>query len=64
MTRLIHCHAAPTESTNDAPTAPMPTSAPPRGRRLPNSRISTNDTAGMSGTNQAFSMNHIVKSAP
>ena len=38
-----------TTSTNDAPTATMPTSEPWRGMRLPNSRITTNESAGISG---------------
>ena len=34
------------ESTNDAPTAAMPISAPLRGSRFPKKRITTNETAG------------------
>src|SRR3974377_57758 len=57
---LIHWIAAPTDSTNDAPTAAMPTSDPLRGRRLPNNKMTANDSAGMSGTSHALSRNHIV----
>jgi hypothetical protein len=38
---------------NAIPTAAMPISEPPRGSRLPNARIRTNDSAGMAGINQA-----------
>ena len=58
-TRLIHWIAAPTERTNDAPTATTPTSAPRRGMRFPNSRMIANETAGISGTSHAFSRNHM-----
>ena len=38
-----------TTSTNDAPSAAMPTSAPFFGKRFPKNRIRTNDTAGIAG---------------
>ena len=52
-TRSIHCATAPHDSRNDAPTAAIPTSEPPRGKRLPKSRITTNDSAGINGTSHA-----------
>src|SRR3954452_8937082 len=58
-TRLIHCTIAPMESRNDAHTATIPTSAPWRGKRLPSRRITTNESAGISGTSHAWSRKNI-----
>ena len=43
------------DRTNNRPTAAIRPRTVLHGMRLPNSRITTNDTAGMSGTNHAFS---------
>src|SRR5258705_3155115 len=58
-TRMIQRTSAPQASTNDEPTARTPTSDPWRGIFLPNSRITTNDTAGISGISHAWSRKNI-----
>src|SRR5713101_3709636 len=53
-TRSIHCTAATTDSTNDAPTAAIPISEPRLGRRFPKNRIRKKETAGIAGMIQAW----------
>src|SRR5690242_19404948 len=54
-TRVIQRTSAPHDKTNEAVSAAIPTSDPWRGMRLPNNRITTNDTAGISGMSHAQS---------
>ena len=57
---MIQRTTAPHASTKDAPTDTTPTSEPWRGMRLPNSRITTNESAGISGTSHAWSRKNIA----
>src|SRR5260370_3470762 len=58
--RWIHAMAVRTARTNETPTAGMPTSEPPRGIRLPSSRITGNASVGMSGTIHALRRNQVI----
>src|SRR5882724_2898580 len=52
---LIHCAATMRARRKLVPTARMPDSDPPFGSFLPKKRMTTKDSAGSRGINQAFS---------